>query len=73
MESWRICRLLVTQSRFDGTSLISNMAAQASGRATINVDGILNVDLSGGSRVIYVGEPTLGDIDLSGDSTVNKK
>jgi len=43
------------------------------GRATVNVDGILDVDLSGGSRVIYVGEPTLGDIDLSGDSTVNRK
>lgn len=42
-------------------------------RATVNVDGILNVDLSGGSRVIYVGEPTLGDIDLSGESTLSKK
>ena len=43
------------------------------GRATVNVDGTLDVDLSGGSRVIYVGEPTLGDIDLSGDSTLSKK
>jgi len=43
------------------------------GRATVNVDGILDVDLSGGSHVEYVGEPTLGDIDLSGDSTVSKK
>jgi len=43
------------------------------GRATVNVDGTLNVDLSGGSRVIYIGEPTLGDIDLSGDSTLSKK
>jgi len=42
-------------------------------RATVNVDGVLDLDLSGGSQVSYVGEPTLGDIDLSGDSRVNKK
>ena len=42
-------------------------------RATINVDGTLDVDLSGGSQVSYVGEPTLGDIDLSGGSRVNRK
>lgn len=42
-------------------------------RATVNVDGTLDVDLSGGSQVSYVGEPTLGDIDLSGGSRVNRK
>ena len=42
-------------------------------RATINISGTLSVDLSGGSRVLYVGEPTLGDIELSGDSQVSKK
>jgi hypothetical protein len=42
-------------------------------RATINISGTLNVDLSGGSRVIYVGEPELGNLDLSGDSRVTKK
>lgn len=43
------------------------------GSATINVNGTLDVNLSGGSKVIYIGEPTLGDIDLSGGSTVSKK
>ena len=42
------------------------------GRATINVNGTLDVNLSGGSGVTYIGEPTLGDIDLSGDSTISK-
>ena len=42
------------------------------GRATINVSGTLDVNLSGGSHVTYIGEPTLGDIDLSGDSTVSQ-
>ena len=43
------------------------------GRATVNVSGTLDVDLSGGSRVLYVGEPTMGAIELSGDSTVSEK
>jgi len=43
------------------------------GKAIVNVSGILDVDLSGGSRVLYVGEPTLGVIELSGDSKVSEK
>ena len=42
-------------------------------RATINISGTINVDLSGGSRVEYVGDPDLGDLSLSGDSKVGKK
>jgi len=42
-------------------------------RATINISGTLDVDLSGGSRVLYVGDPDLGNIDLSGDSEVSQK
>ncbi len=41
--------------------------------ATVNVGGTLNINLSGGSRVIYVGEPTLGDTDLSGGSELKRK
>jgi hypothetical protein len=43
------------------------------GSATVNVDGNLDVNLSGGSHVTYIGNPTLGDIDLSGGSEVKKK
>ncbi|UCB43873.1 MAG: DUF2807 domain-containing protein [Dehalococcoidales bacterium] len=43
------------------------------GSATVNLDGRLDVDLSGGSRVLYVGNPTIGDRDLSGGSTVSNK
>lgn len=43
------------------------------GKATVNVNGILDANLSGGSKVLYVGDPTLGDIDLSGGSTVSRK
>jgi hypothetical protein len=41
--------------------------------ATINLDGRLDGDLSGGSHLLYIGDPTLGDINTSGDSTVGKK
>jgi D-alanyl-D-alanine carboxypeptidase len=42
------------------------------GGATINVSETLDVNLSGGSHVTYIGDPALGDIDLSGDSTVSQ-
>ena len=42
-------------------------------RANINVDGRLDADLSGGSHVLYVGDPTMGDVNTSGGSTVSKK
>ena len=39
-------------------------------RATINLEGRLDADLSGGSHLRYIGEPTMGDIQTSGGSTV---
>jgi hypothetical protein len=40
---------------------------------TINLDGTLDADLSGASRLSYIGEPTMGDINTSGASTISKK
>jgi hypothetical protein len=40
---------------------------------TINLNGRLDVDLSGASRLWYIGEPTMGTIDISGASTLSKK
>ena len=42
-------------------------------QATINLDGTLDADLSGGSQLYYIGDPTLGNIETSGGSTINKK
>jgi hypothetical protein len=42
-------------------------------QATINMDGVLNANLSGGSMLQYIGTPTMGDISLSGGSTITKK
>ena len=51
----------------------ANIDMSGGGRATVNVSGTLSVDLSGGSQVFYVGQPAMGDIQLSGGSTVSRK
>ena len=40
---------------------------------TVNVSGKLDANLSGASNLKYIGEPTMGDINTSGASTLNKK
>ena len=42
-------------------------------QATINVDGTLNADLSGGSQLSYIGDPTLENVETSGGSSIRKK
>ena len=43
------------------------------GNATINVSGTMDINLSGGSKVIYTGKPRIGDVNLSGGSTFRKR
>jgi len=38
--------------------------------ATVNLDGILDGNLSGGSHLKYLGDPTIVDVNTSGGSTV---
>lgn len=42
-------------------------------QATVNLDGTLNANLSGGSQLQYIGTPTMGDISVSGGSTITRK
>ena len=42
-------------------------------RATVNVNGKLDVDLSGASRLNYLGNPTLHDINVSGASVLSQR
>jgi len=51
----------------------ADISLEGGSHATVNVDGTLNVDLSGGSEVIYIGEPTMGDIEVDWDSDLIKK
>jgi len=40
---------------------------------TVNLNGRLDADLSGASKLSYIGEPTMGDINTSGASAISKK
>lgn len=42
-------------------------------QGSINLDGVLNANLSGGSRLFYIGNPTLGEISTSGGSTISSR
>jgi len=55
--------------------IVNNADVDFSGASsgTINLDGRLDADLSGASRLWYIGEPTMGNIDTSGASTISKK
>ena len=63
-------------SRFNlGGFTVNNANVNFSGASsgTVNLDGRLDADLSGASRLWYIGEPTMGDINTSGASTLSKK
>ena len=51
----------------------ANVNLSGASQATINLDGRLDADLSGASTLLYQGEPTLGDISVTGGSTISKK
>jgi hypothetical protein len=53
---------------------VKNVNADLSGgtHATININGTLNTDQSGGSRIVYYGNMNLGNTDFSGGSGINK-
>jgi len=45
---------------------------EGASRASVNTSGSLDVDLAGSSDLTYTGEPTLGDIEMKGDSTLER-
>ena len=55
--------------------LVSNTDVNLSGasRAAVNVNGMMDVNLSGASKLTYKGNPTIGDIDISGASSMQSK
>ena len=54
---------------------INNADFELSGASsgTVNLDGRLDANLSGASKLEYIGEPTMGNIHTSGGSSLNKK
>lgn len=51
----------------------ANVELSGASAGTINLDGTLNADLSGASHLYYIGEPTLGELNTSGGSSISKK
>ena len=47
--------------------------ASSASSATVNASGRLDVDASSASNVYYLGEPTMGEIDTTGGSSVEPK
>jgi hypothetical protein len=54
---------------------VDNITVSAAGAstATVNASGKLNADASGASQIYYLGDPTLGEINSSGASSVDRK
>jgi len=63
-------------SRLDLSSLrVSNAVVDVSGgsSATVHPDGRLDATASDGSQLYYIGNPTMGNISVSGGSTISKQ
>ncbi|UCG53889.1 MAG: DUF2807 domain-containing protein [Dehalococcoidia bacterium] len=58
-----------------GGFIVNNASVTFSGASngTVNLSGKLDADLSGASKLKYIGEPTMGNINTSGASTLSKK
>jgi len=58
-----------------GGFTVNNADVDFSGASsgTVNLNGRLDADLSGASRLWYIGEPIMGTINTSGASTISKK
>lgn len=51
----------------------ANVTLSGASQGTLNLDGRLDIELSGASQLEYIGEPVLGEMDISGASTLKKK
>jgi len=51
----------------------ANINLSGGSHATVKLDGRLDVQASGASSLEYIGEPTLGTINTSGASSINKR
>ena len=63
-------------SRFsldDFTVNNANVNISGASTGTINLDGRLDANVSGASTLLYIGDPVMGTINVSGASTLGKK
>ncbi len=57
----------------DFTVADANVEASGASHVTVNASGRLDVEASGASHVYYLGSPTLGKVDSSGASSIERK
>jgi len=57
----------------DLTVADANVELSGASEAAINVSGALDVDLAGSSDLTYVGEPQIGEVQMAGDSTMERR
>jgi hypothetical protein len=50
-----------------------DLSISGASQVTVNLVGTLDAVVGGASTLYYIGEPTMGDIDISGRSTINQK
>jgi hypothetical protein len=50
----------------------ANIDLSGGSQGTVNLNGTLDANLSGGSHLNYRGDPTLGNINTSGGASINK-
>jgi hypothetical protein len=63
-----------SETDLSGFSVVdASVEASGGSEVTVNASGRLDADASGGSRVFYLGSPTLGTIDESGGSSVRRR
>jgi hypothetical protein len=51
----------------------ADVSLSGASNGTVNLSGKLDANLSGASKLEYIGEPTMGAINTSGASTISKK
>ncbi len=51
----------------------ADVEASGASTVTVNLSGTLDADASGASRVLYLGNPSLGRIDTSGASSITRR
>lgn len=56
----------------DFSVVVATVDLSGASRATIDASGTLDCDLSGASRLNYVGNPALGHVEVSGASTISQ-
>jgi hypothetical protein len=50
-----------------------DISVSGASTAVVNMDGTLDADISGASKLYYIGEPVMGDINVSGASSMDKR